>query len=65
LKTWTEATCAADCSIRVSRNNSPALRFCKAAANLDLILDRCITLEVGRVSGVDDGAHGLLLFKLK
>lgn len=58
LEAGPEAAGATDGSITVVANHGPALSYGIAAADLDLILDRGLALQIGGVAGIDDGAHG-------
>jgi len=44
--------------IAVGRHQRPALPVNTLPADADLVLDRGLALEIGRVAGVDHGAHG-------
>ena len=52
-----EARGAAQCPVLVMTDDGPALPLGVAPADLDLILDRGLALELARVPAVDDGAH--------
>jgi hypothetical protein len=59
LEARPEAAGAADRRVFVSPDNRPALRFGITPADLDLVLERGLALQIGRVAGVDDGAHAI------
>ena len=52
-----ETAGAADRGIGVSAQQRPALAGDQPAADLELILDRRFALVLGRIAGIDDGAH--------
>ena len=59
LEPGPEAACAADGGVAVGPCDRPALRLGVASADLDLVLDRGLPLEIRGIAGVDNGAHAV------
>jgi hypothetical protein len=63
LEPWPMTAGSALRGVRTGLGMAPALGFDVPAANLDLIGDRCLSLQIGGVAGIDDGAdHGRRFF---
>src|SRR5258707_89948 len=48
---------AADRAVGIDLDKAPSLAVEQPTADLELVVDRCLALQVARITGVDDGAH--------